>query len=99
MRVLHLFKNYYPPTRGGIEQWMNDVVHATDRPEMSGIEFVALTAASDGRLVDEDDRGVRVVRAPTLVRASTAPIVPSWSSWIRRLAPDVIHVSMPNPTG
>lgn len=96
MRVLHLFKNYYPPTRGGVEQWINDVVHSSLRKD---IEFVVLTASADRHLVIDDDEGVQVVRAPTLVRASTAPIVPSWTSWIRRLKPDVIHAHMPNPTG
>lgn len=94
MRVLHVFKDYYPPTRGGVEQWINDVVHSID-----GIEFSVLCAAPGRRLVDERDDGVRVVRAPTLVRASTAPVAPSWVSWIKRLAPDVIHMNMPNPTG
>jgi rhamnosyl/mannosyltransferase len=94
MRVLHVFKDYYPPTRGGVEQWINDVVHSMD-----GITFSVLTAAEGRELTIEDDAGVQVVRAPTLVRASTAPVVPSWSSWIRKLAPDVIHLNMPNPTG
>jgi rhamnosyl/mannosyltransferase len=98
MRVLHLFKSYYPPTRGGIEQWINEIVHAPAL-RAAGIEFVVLTAADGRELVDETDDGVRVVRAPALVRASTAPVVPSWSSWIKRLEPDVLHVHMPNPTG
>jgi rhamnosyl/mannosyltransferase len=98
MRVLQLFKSYYPPTRGGVEQWINEIVHAPVFRD-AGIGFVVLTAAGERELVDEMDDGVRVVRAPTVVRASTAPIVPSWSSWIRRLEPDVIHVHMPNPTG
>lgn len=98
MRVLQLFKDYYPPTRGGIEQWINEIVHA---PQLraAGIDSVVLTAAQGRELVDEHDDGVRVVRAPAIVRASTAPVVPSWVSWIRRLEPDVIHVHMPNPTG
>jgi rhamnosyl/mannosyltransferase len=98
MRVLHLFKAYYPPTRGGVEQWINEIVHAPVFAA-AGISFDVLTASTGRELVDEMDEGVRVVRAPTLVRASTAPIVPSWSSWIRRLEPDVVHVHMPNPTG
>ncbi|MEX2395009.1 MAG: glycosyltransferase, partial [Actinomycetota bacterium] len=93
MRVLHLFKNYYPPTRGGVEQWINDISHALD-----GFDFTVLTASVDGRLVDEDDHGVRVVRAPALIRASTAPVVPSWPRWIRELQPDLVHMHMPNPT-
>jgi rhamnosyl/mannosyltransferase len=98
VKVLHLFKNYYPPTRGGVEQWINGVVHSSLAGE-DGIEFAVLTASTGRELVIDDDDGVRVVRAPTLIRASTAPIVPSWSSWIRRLRPDVLHVHMPNPTG
>ncbi len=98
MRVLHLFKSYYPPTRGGIEQWINEIVHAPMFRD-AGIEFAVLTAAQSRELVDEIDDGVRVVRAPALMRASTAPIVPSWPPWIRRLEPDVLHVHMPNPTG
>jgi glycosyltransferase involved in cell wall biosynthesis len=94
MRVLHVFKNYYPPTRGGVEQWVNDVVHSIE-----GIEFSVLTASTDRRLHIEDDNGIQVVRAPALVRASTAPIVPGWASWMRKLQPDVIHMSMPSPTG
>jgi rhamnosyl/mannosyltransferase len=93
MRVLHVFKDYYPPTRGGVEQWINDVVHSID-----GVEFAVLTAAHDRKESIEDDAGVTVIRAPTLFHASTAPIVPSWSRWMRELQPDVIHLSMPNPT-
>ena len=94
MKVLHLFKNYYPPTRGGVEQWINEVVHSID-----GIDFVVVTAATDRHLVIDDDEGVQVVRAPALLKASTAPVVPSWPAWIRRLRPDVVHAHMPNPTG
>src|SRR5262245_2383916 len=97
-RVLHLFKDYYPPTRGGIEQWINEIVHAPAFAD-AGIAFDVLTASRNRTLVDEMDEGVRVARAPAIVRASTAPVVPSWSSWIRRLQPDVVHVHMPNPTG
>lgn len=98
MRVVHLFKSYYPPTHGGIEQWINEIVHAPEFGD-SGITFAVLTASEDGATGDEDDHGVRVVRAPAVVRFSTAPLVPGWVAWIRRLEPDVVHVHMPNPTG
>jgi rhamnosyl/mannosyltransferase len=63
MRVVHLFKDYYPPTRGGIEQWINEIVHA---PQLraAGIDFVVLTAAHGRELVDEHDDGVRIAVVP-----------------------------------
>jgi rhamnosyl/mannosyltransferase len=94
MRVLHVFKDYYPPTRGGVEQWLNDVAHSVE-----GVTSTVLTASRGGGTVVEDDNGVRVVRARALIRASTAPVVPSWPSWIRKLEADVVHMHMPNPTG
>ena len=93
-RVLHFFKNYYPPTPGGVEIHMNDVVHS-----LQGFEFTVLTASTGPSLDIDDDNGVKVVRAPVKRWISTAPIVPSWSRWLRELQPDVIHVHMPNPTG
>jgi glycosyltransferase involved in cell wall biosynthesis len=94
VRVLHFFKNYFPPTHGGIEQLINGIVHGID-----GIDFAVLTGSHSRELLRDDDDGVPVVRAPEIVRVSTAPIAPSWHTWIRRLEPDVVHVHMPNPTG
>jgi rhamnosyl/mannosyltransferase len=94
VRVLQFFKNYFPPTHGGIEQLMNEIVHGID-----GIESAVLTGSHSRELIRDDDDGVPVVRAPELLRVSTAPIAPSWHTWIKRLEPDVIHVHMPNPTG
>ena len=48
MKVLHLFKNYYPPTRGGVEQWINDVVHSID-----DVSFEVLTASAGRQLTIE----------------------------------------------
>lgn len=94
VRVLHFFKNYFPPTHGGIEQLMNGIVHGID-----GIEFSVLTSSHSGDLVEDDDNGVPVIRAPELAHISTAPIAPSWHTWLKRLQPDIVHVHMPNPTG
>ena len=93
-KVLHLFKNYYPPTPGGVEGHINDVVHS-----LQGFEHIVLTAARAGEREMDDDRGVVVVRAPVKRWLSTMPIVPSWKRWIAELKPDVIHAHMPNPTG
>ncbi len=94
IRVLHLFKSYYPPTHGGIEQHINEIVHG-----VPGIDFDVLTTSGSSRLAITDDDGVRVIGAGTLLKISTAPIVPSWRTWIGRADPDVIHLHMPNPWG
>ncbi len=94
MRVLHFFKNYFPPTHGGIEQLMHQIVHGID-----GIEFAVLTGSHSRETITDDDGGVPVVRAREYGRLSTAPIAPAWAGNIRALRPDVIHMHMPNPTG
>jgi rhamnosyl/mannosyltransferase len=94
VRVLHFFKNYFPPTHGGIEQLMHQIVHGID-----GFEFVVLTGSHSRKTIVEDDDGVCVVREGEYGRISTAPIAPKWAGELRRLRPDVVHMHMPNPTG
>ncbi|HLF69332.1 MAG TPA: glycosyl transferase family 1, partial [Actinomycetota bacterium] len=69
MRVLHVFKDYYPPTRGGIEQHIHDVTHS-----LSGYDFAVLTSSRSRRRITELDDGVRVVRAPELFRPVSTPV-------------------------
>lgn len=94
MKVLHVFKDYYPPTFGGIEQHINDVVHSI--PE---IRFGVLTSSRTRRLIRDDDYGVNVVRAPEYLRPVSTPITPSWSGLLRNSGTDLFHFHVPNPFG
>lgn len=94
MRILHVFKDYFPPTRGGIEQHVHDLVHSIDR-----VEFAVLTSSRSRRQVVEADDGVRVVRAPEYARPVSTPITPAWSRLLRESGADLFHFHMPNPFG
>lgn len=94
MRVLHVFKDYYPPTRGGIEQHIHDVTHS-----LAGYDFAVLTSSRSRRRITEMDDGVRVVRAPELCRPVSTPVTPSWARFLRNSGADLLHFHMPNPFG
>lgn len=94
MRVLHVFKDYFPPTRGGIEQYVHDVVHS-----MEGFELAVLTSSRSRRHVDDLNDGVPVTRAPEYARPVSTPVTPSWARLLRETGADLIHFHMPNPFG
>lgn len=94
MRVLQVFKDYFPPTRGGIEQHINDLVHS-----LTGYQCAVLTSSRSRRRVVEDDEGVRVIRAQELARPVSTAITPSWSKFLRESGADLMHFHMPNPFG
>lgn len=92
MKVLHVFKSYFPPTHGGIEHHINDVVHGLkDR-----MECAVLTTSDSRRLVVEDDDGVQVVRAPVVGWLSSAAIAPSLARYLRTSGADLVHFHLPN---
>jgi len=94
MRVLHVFKDYFPPTHGGVEQHIHDVTHGIE-----GIQFAVLTSSrSKARIVSNDD-GVQVIRTPERFRPASTPITPSWSKVLRESGADAFHFHMPNPFG
>ncbi|GAB6068557.1 glycosyltransferase family 4 protein [Methylothermus subterraneus] len=94
MRVLHLGK-YYPPYRGGIEQFLGDLLPALQR---EGIEPAALVHAHTG--AERSQKPFPVWRAPSRGRLLYAPLSPSFPVWleamIRAFEPDVLHLHLPN---
>lgn len=94
MRVLHVFKDYCPPTYGGIEQHVHDLVHS-----LEGVSCCVLTSARSRRMSIDDDDGIPVIRTPEYGRAFSTPITPGWLRLLGRLQPDLIHLHMPSPFG
>jgi rhamnosyl/mannosyltransferase len=95
MKVVHVFKDYYPPTTGGIEQHMQVLCAGLARH----VEVMVLVPSGSRRRIEEHLDRVRVIRVPELGRYFSTPVCPTMSAELRRLAPDVVHLHFPNPMG
>jgi glycosyltransferase involved in cell wall biosynthesis len=92
VRVLHVFKDFFPPTRGGVEQHVADICRS-----MPGFEFAVLTSARGRRRNVDHVDGVRVVRAPEYARPCSTPVTPGWWRDLRGDDADLLHLHLPNP--
>ena len=86
MRVVHVFKDFYPPTTGGIEQHMQVLCAGLARH----VDVTVLVPSRSRRRMEERLDGVRVVRVPEFGRYFSAPLCPSMAAELRRLAADVV---------
>lgn len=95
MRVVHLFKDYFPPTTGGIEQHMQ--LLCTGLAQSMGVT-VLVPSHSFERLRETID-GVDVLRVPEFGRYAAVPFCPSMPRELRKLRADIVHLHFPNPMG
>ena len=89
--VLHVYQDFFPQ-RGGIE----DHILTLARAPSDAYRHAVLIAASSPVTRRETVEGVPVVRAAAWGRYYT-PFCPTMPRWIRRLAPDIIHLHHPCP--
>jgi rhamnosyl/mannosyltransferase len=95
VRVVHLFKDFYPPTTGGVEQHMALLCAGLARH----VEVTVLVPGGSRLRREEQAGAVRVVRVPELGRYLSAPLCPTMPAELRRLDPDLVHLHFPNPMG
>jgi glycosyltransferase involved in cell wall biosynthesis len=95
MKTVHVFKDYCPPTTGGIEQHMQVLCAGLARH----IDVTVLVPSRSRRRIEERLDRVRVIRVPEFGRYFSAPLCPSMAGELRRLSPGVVHLHFPNPTG
>lgn len=95
MKVVHIFKDYYPPTTGGIEQHMRLLCTYLAKQ----IDVSVLVPSRSRRTVEERIDGVHVVRVAEFGRYASAPLCPGAPLRLRTLRPDLVHVHFPNPMG
>jgi rhamnosyl/mannosyltransferase len=93
VRVVHVFKDAFPPTYGGVEQHVWDVTRSLG----DGFESEVLTSSRSWRRVDERVDGVRFLRVPEYGRMVSTPVTPSWWGEIRRSRPAAFHFHLPVP--
>ena len=97
MRIVQVYKDYYPPTVGGIEQTVERMARWC---VARGDEVTVLTShPGQRRTVEETVNGVRVIRVAEYARALSTPLCPSMARHLARLPADLHHLHYPNPTG
>ena len=95
MRVVHIFKDCYPPTTGGIEQHM----HLLCRRLAQTADVAMLVPSRSRRRMEERIEGIHIVRVPEFGRFASTPLCPTAPLELRRLHPDIVHLHFPNPMG
>lgn len=93
-RVMHIYKDFWPPIMGGAEKTINLMCHAVE----DAFEPLALVSNRRGRTEESIEDGIRVVKVATFGRYLSAPLTPGLGAWIRRTPAAIIHVHLPNPT-
>lgn len=96
MRVLYVYKDYYPVV-GGIENHIRLICQGLR--DYADIEPTVLVTNTTHRTAIEEIDGVRVIKAARLANVSSAPISLELFRWIRRLEADLTHLHFPYPIG
>lgn len=95
MKILHIYKDYYP-VLGGIE---NHIRLLAEGQAQRGHEVVVLVTNTARETVIEERNGVRIVKAGRLASISSAPISLSFPWYLVRMRPDIAHLQFPYPPG
>lgn len=95
MRVVHVFKDCYPPITGGIEQHMSLLC----RRLAQTLEVAILAPSRSPRRKEQRLDGVRMIRVPEFGRYASVPLCPTAPWELHRLRPDIVHLHFPNPMG
>ncbi|MCC6143948.1 MAG: glycosyltransferase [Candidatus Hydrogenedentes bacterium] len=94
MRLLHVYKDFYPPVSGGMERHIGLMC----RFQRQWAEVRALVCSRGPRTRRVVRDGTEVIEVGEFGRLQSAPLAPAFPLWLRRLEADVIVVHMPNPT-
>lgn len=97
MKILQIYKDFYPPVVGGIEKHLNLLSRKIQR---CGAEVEILVSNTCSNLEVIDFNGIRVTKIPQWGRLLSAPLNPGVAYWIRKLGKsnDILHFHLPNPT-
>lgn len=95
MRVLQLYKDYFP-VRGGVEGHLRLLAEGL---AARGHEVTTLVSAPGRRDSDEWRGGVRVLGAGRLATLASTPLSPGLPLLLARLRPELLHLHHPFPPG
>jgi glycosyltransferase involved in cell wall biosynthesis len=95
LRILHLYKDYYP-VLGGIE---NHVGLLAESQARAGHEVTVLVTSRTSHTQREVRNGVTVIKAGRLIEAASTPLSLSMPWLLLRQRPDITHLHFPYPPG
>jgi len=94
MKILHVYKDFDPPVRGGMERHI--ALMCRFQRQWADVEALTCSRQLWTRRAERD--GTRVLEAGEWGRFQSAPLSPLFPYYLRRLAADVVVVHVPNPT-
>ena len=97
MKIVHVYKDYHPPVRGGIEQ----TIERMARWQVAAGHEVTVLVSASGQNASRTEvvDGVRVVRVAELARALSSPLCPGFPDALAAQHADLWHLHSPNPLG
>ncbi len=97
MKVLHVYKDYYPPVKGGIECHLNLLANGL---KAEGVDVQVLVSNTSNKFRIDTDNGIKIIKAPQWGRFYSAPLTSTFNWHLRRFGKDadIIHFHHPNPT-
>jgi rhamnosyl/mannosyltransferase len=97
MKILHVYKDYYP-VLGGIE---NHIKWQAEGMQARGHQVRVLVTNTGRRTVTESIRGVSVVKTGRQFNVSSAPVSFELPRYLRQLGrdSDIVHLHAPYPPG
>lgn len=97
MRILHVYKDYYPPVNGGIECHLNLLANGL---RDKGIDVEILVSNTSNRFERSIINGIPVSKTPQWGRFYSAPLTSSFHRYLKKIGKnaDIIHFHYPNPT-
>ena len=94
VKILHVYKDFDPPIRGGMERHMALMC----RFQRQWAEVEALTCSRSLRTHVVERDGTRVTEVGEWGRFQSAPASPLFPWYLRRIRADIVVVHVPNPT-
>lgn len=94
-RVIHVYKDFWPPILGGIERSINWMVDGL-RDEF---DFTILVNSRTKETRRREWEGIPIIEVGEWGRFSSAPLSPSFPFHLKKLKADIWHFHIPNPTG
>jgi glycosyltransferase involved in cell wall biosynthesis len=94
VRVVHVYKDIFPPVVGGIERHIDTI-----RRSLPEIDCDVVVCARGWRTKKRNTGHGAEVLVGELGRILSVPIAPTFPLWLARQHPDIVHLHMPNPTG